>query len=98
MVNSYLLVNPHIEGKFKNKIKAKNSQEAASIFYKNLSEHFNKIISLIISSKILPKIVSLLRYTLIKEVLRYYTFKFNVLESFQIYLLKTVLKFKFIII
>ena len=41
MVNSYLLVNPHIEGKFNSKIKAKNSNEAANIFYKNLSEHFN---------------------------------------------------------
>jgi len=41
MVNSYLLVNPHIEGNFSSKIKAKNSNEAANIFYKNLSEHFN---------------------------------------------------------
>lgn len=41
MVNTYLLVNPHIEGKFNSKIKAINSQEAGSIFYKNLSEHFN---------------------------------------------------------
>lgn len=41
MVNSYLLVNPHIEGKFDSKIKARNSQEAANMFYKNLSEHFN---------------------------------------------------------
>jgi len=41
MVNTYQLVNPHIEGKFNSKIKAKNSQEAANIFYKNLSEHFN---------------------------------------------------------
>lgn len=41
MVNSYVLVNPHIEGNFKSKIKAKNSTEAANIFYKNLSEHFN---------------------------------------------------------
>ncbi len=41
MVNTYLLVNPHIEGNFKSKIKAKNSNEAANIFYKNLSEHFN---------------------------------------------------------
>jgi hypothetical protein len=41
MVNSYVLVNPHIEGKFKSKIKAKNSLEASHIFYKNLSEHFN---------------------------------------------------------
>ena len=41
MVNSYVLVNPHIEGNFKSKLKAKNSNEAANIFYKNLSEHFN---------------------------------------------------------
>ena len=41
MVNSYLLVNPHIEGNFSSKIKAKNSNEAANMFYKNLSEHFN---------------------------------------------------------
>ncbi len=41
MVNSYILVNPHIEGAFKSKIKAPNSQEASNIFYKNLSEHFN---------------------------------------------------------
>lgn len=41
MVNSYVLVNPNIEGKFKSKIKAKNSLEASHIFYKNLSEHFN---------------------------------------------------------
>ena len=41
MVNTYLLVNPHIEGNFNSKIKAKNSNEAANMFYKNLSEHFN---------------------------------------------------------
>ena len=41
MVNTYLLVNPHIEGNFNSKIKAKNSNEAANIFYKNLSQHFN---------------------------------------------------------
>lgn len=44
MVNSYVLVNPHIEGNFKSKIKAKNSIEAANIFYKNLSEHFNNFV------------------------------------------------------
>jgi hypothetical protein len=44
MVNSYVLVNPHIEGNFKSKIKAKNSNEAANIFYKNLSEHFNNFV------------------------------------------------------
>jgi hypothetical protein len=41
MVNTYQLVNPHIEGKFNSKIKARNSSEAANLFYKNLSEHFN---------------------------------------------------------
>jgi hypothetical protein len=41
MVNTYVLVNPHIEGSFKSKLKAKNSREAANIFYKSLSEHFN---------------------------------------------------------
>ena len=41
MVNSYLLINPHIEGSLKNKVKAQNSQEAGSMLYKNLSEHFN---------------------------------------------------------
>jgi len=44
MVNSYVLVNPHIEGNFKSKIKAKNSNEAANNFYKNLSEHFNNFV------------------------------------------------------
>jgi Sec-independent protein translocase protein TatA len=41
MVNSYILVNPHIEGAFDRKIKAENSREASNSFYKNLSEHFN---------------------------------------------------------
>ena len=41
MVNSYILVNPHIEGAFKRKIKAENSREASNNFYKSLSEHFN---------------------------------------------------------
>lgn len=41
MVNTYVLVNPHIEGNFKAKIKAKNSNEAGNLFYKSLSEHFN---------------------------------------------------------
>ena len=41
MVNTYQLVNPQIEGKFKNKIKSQNSKEAANSFYKGLSEHFN---------------------------------------------------------
>jgi len=33
--------NPYIEGSFKSKIKARNSQEAAKMIYTNLSEHFN---------------------------------------------------------
>lgn len=41
MVNTYVLVNPHIEGDFKSKIKARNSNEAGNLFYKSLSEHFN---------------------------------------------------------
>ena len=41
MVNTYVLVNPHIEGSFKGKVKAKNSIEAARIIYNSLSEHFN---------------------------------------------------------
>jgi hypothetical protein len=44
MVNTYVLVNPYIEGNFKSKIKSKNSQEAANTFYKNLSEHFNNFV------------------------------------------------------
>jgi hypothetical protein len=44
MVNSYVLVNPYIEGSFKSKIKARNSQEAAKMIYTNLSEHFNNSI------------------------------------------------------
>ena len=46
MVNTYMLVNPHIEGNFNSKIKAKNSNEASNIFYKNLSEHFNNSVPL----------------------------------------------------
>mgnify|MGYP001193881861 CR=1 FL=1 len=41
MSNSYRLINPHIEGDMKTKVKAKNSVEAAKIIYINLSEHFN---------------------------------------------------------
>ena len=44
MVNTYILVNPHIEGNFKTKVKAQNSQEAANNLYKSLSEHFNNSI------------------------------------------------------
>lgn len=41
MVNKYKLVNPYIKGEFETKLDAKNSIEAAKVFYKNLSEHFN---------------------------------------------------------
>lgn len=41
MVNNYNLVNPLIKGKVETTISAKNSREAASIIYTNLSEHFN---------------------------------------------------------
>lgn len=41
MVNSYLLVNPYIEGSFQSKVKARNSNEAAKMLYTNLSEYFN---------------------------------------------------------
>ena len=40
MSNSYVLVNPHIEGSLKTQVK-QNSLEAAKNLYKNLSEHFN---------------------------------------------------------
>lgn len=41
MVNSYVLVNPYIEGSFEKTVKAKNSIEAGKILYTSLSEHFN---------------------------------------------------------
>lgn len=44
MSNTYVLVNPHIEGDVKNRIKADNSVEAGKKIYKNLSEHFNNAI------------------------------------------------------
>jgi len=44
MSNSYFLVNPYIQGEFKNKIKADNSVEGARQFYKALSEHFNNAV------------------------------------------------------
>ena len=44
MVNTYYLINPHIEGLFDKKIKAKNSKEAASVFYTQLGEHINNSI------------------------------------------------------
>ena len=44
MVNTYVLVNPHIEGTFEKKIQAKNSVEAGKALYKSLSEHFNNYV------------------------------------------------------
>lgn len=44
MSNNYVLVNPYIQGEFKNTINAKNSVEAAREFYKGLSEHFNNAV------------------------------------------------------
>lgn len=41
MGNKYKMVNPYIKGEFETITKAKNSVEAAKVFYKNLSEHFN---------------------------------------------------------
>tara|TARA_B110000908_G_scaffold172389_1_gene239509 strand:+ start:1592 stop:2122 length:531 start_codon:yes stop_codon:yes gene_type:complete len=41
MSNSYQLINPHIEGDMKTKVKAKNSVEGAKMIYTLLSEHFN---------------------------------------------------------
>lgn len=44
MSNTYVLVNPYIQGNFKNKIIAKNSVTAGRAFYKNLSKHFNNAV------------------------------------------------------
>ena len=44
MVNSYVLVNPHIEGQFETTVKANNSEEAAQKLYRELSEHFSNSI------------------------------------------------------
>jgi hypothetical protein len=44
MSNSYVLVNPYVQGEFNNTINAKNSVEAAREFYKGLSEHFNNAV------------------------------------------------------
>ena len=44
MSNNYVLVNPYIQGEFKNTIKTKNSIEAAKVFYEGLSEHFNNAV------------------------------------------------------
>jgi hypothetical protein len=44
MSNTYVLVNPYVQGKFNNNTKSKNSAEAAKHFYKGLSEHFNNAV------------------------------------------------------
>lgn len=44
MVNTYVLVNPLIQGKFKSTTKAKNSIEAGKELYTSLSSHFNNAI------------------------------------------------------
>jgi len=44
MSNTYVLVNPYIQGKFKNQIIAKNSVEAGRNFYKALSKNFNNAV------------------------------------------------------
>ncbi len=44
MANKYVLVNPYISGKFESTIKANNSNEAAKMFYNNISEHFNNAV------------------------------------------------------
>lgn len=41
MANTYVLVNPHINGSVETKLKADNSLQAAKKAYKNLSKHFN---------------------------------------------------------
>ena len=41
MANTYVLVNPHINGSVETKIKADNSLQAAKKAYKNVSKHFN---------------------------------------------------------
>jgi hypothetical protein len=44
MSNSYVLLNPYIQGEFNTTIKSKNSVEAGKEFYKSLSEHFNNAV------------------------------------------------------
>jgi hypothetical protein len=44
MSNTYVLVNPYVQGEFKTNIKSNNSIEAGRIFYKGLSEHFNNAV------------------------------------------------------
>jgi len=50
MPNTYRLINPHVEGNLKTKIKADNSQEAANTLYKTLSEHFNNSVPVFLFS------------------------------------------------
>ena len=40
-MNTYNLVNPHIEGSIKTSVKAKNNQVASRKLYKELSKHFS---------------------------------------------------------
>jgi len=44
MSNSYVLLNPYVQGEFKTTLKAKNSVEAGKEFYSSLSEHFNNAV------------------------------------------------------
>lgn len=44
MSNNYVLLNPYIQGEFKNTIKADNSVDAGRQFYKAISEHFNNAV------------------------------------------------------
>jgi hypothetical protein len=44
MATKYTLLNPTILGDFKSQVQAKNSAQAAKIFYTNLSEHFNNAV------------------------------------------------------
>lgn len=44
MANKYVLVNPYISGEFQSTVKANNSNEAAKMFYNNISEHFNNAV------------------------------------------------------
>ena len=41
MLNTYVLVNPSIQGKIQKSIKAKNSNEAAQLLYSEISQHMN---------------------------------------------------------
>jgi hypothetical protein len=44
MPTTYNLLNPTILGEFKNQVEASTSNEAAKIFYTNLSQHFNNAV------------------------------------------------------